>query len=121
MAQLICFPGRYEVSKIRYLLEDAPVRTSVRFPLQLEIVLYAPERSYHAITEDISANGVLFSSDEVPPVGTRVEFRMTMPSSIMGGTETVLLDCIGRVVRHARTIGKRRAAVVIDEYLLRAE
>lgn len=109
------------MSNIRSLLEDTPVRTSVRFPIQLEIVLYTADRSYRAMTEDISANGVLFAADEVPPVGSRVEFRMKMPAAVMGGTEDVLLDCVGRIVRHARPVGKRRAAAVIDEYLLRAE
>jgi hypothetical protein len=40
---------------------------------------------------------------------------------LMGGTEDVLLDCIGRIVRHARPGKKLRAAAVIDEYLLRAD
>lgn len=101
--------------------ENAPVRTAVRFPLQIDIVLRTADRSYPAVTEDVSANGVLFTADEVPPVGTRVEFRMRMPAGIMGGTEDVVLDCVGRIVRHAKPNGKARAAAVIDEYLLRSE
>jgi hypothetical protein len=109
------------MSNSRHLLEDTPVRTSVRFPLHIGIEVCTAERSYHAVTEDISANGVLFAADEVPAVGARVTFRLKMPAALMGGTEDVLLDCIGRIVRHARPGIKRRAAAVIDEYLLRAD
>jgi hypothetical protein len=109
------------LSNTRHLLEDTPVRTSVRFPLHIGIEVQTAERSYQAVTEDISANGVLFSADEIPPVGARVTFRLTMPAALMGGTEDVLLDCIGRIVRHARPGKKLRAAAVIDEYLLRAD
>ena len=94
------------------------VRTAVRFPLHLDIVVSTEEREYHAVTEDVSANGVLFACDEVPDVGARVEFRLKMPAAIMGGTDDVLLHCIGRIVRHKRTATKNMAAAVIDEYSL---
>jgi len=93
----------------------------VRFPLHLDIVVSTEEREYNAKTEDVSANGVLFAADEVPEVGARVEFRLTMPAAIMGGTEDVTLHCIGRIVRHKRTATKNMAAAVIDEYSLKAE
>src|SRR5579875_3747838 len=80
-----------------------PVRASVRFPLHLDLVLSAGEREYHAITEDVSANGLLFTGEDLPPVDTEIEFRLTMPASIMGGTDDVTLHCHGRVVRHSRT------------------
>jgi hypothetical protein len=101
-------------------LNAVPVRTAVRFPLHLDIVLSTPEREYHAVTEDVSANGLLFFSEELPPIGTRVEFRLTMPASIMGGTEDVLLHCVGRIVRHTQIRGKEMAGAVIDEYDLKA-
>ncbi|MES2393298.1 MAG: PilZ domain-containing protein [Acidobacteriota bacterium] len=98
-----------------------PVRTAVRFPLHLEIVISTEKREYAAVTEDVSANGVLFSAAELPEVGERVEFRLKMPATIMGGSEDVLLDCKGRIVRHTLTGGKMMAAAVIDEYSLKAE
>ncbi len=97
-----------------------PVRTAVRFPLHLEVVLSTPEREYKAVTEDLSANGVLFFLEELPPVGTEVEFRLKMPAAVMGGTEDVLLHCSGRIVRHTQMNGKNMAAAVIDEYSLKA-
>ena len=97
------------------------VRTAVRFPLHLEITVCTPEREYHAITEDVSANGVLFAAEDVPDVGARVTFKIKMPATVMGGHEDVLLYCIGRIVRHKRTNTKNMAAAVIDEYSLKAE
>jgi hypothetical protein len=96
-----------------------PVRTSVRFPLHLDITLSAGMREYKAVTEDVSANGICFTADDLPPVDSRVEFRMTMPAAIMGGSEDVTLHCVGRIVRHERSAGKSMAAAVIDDYSLK--
>ena len=63
----------------------------------------------------------MFESDEVPPVDSTVRFQIKMPAAIMGGTEDVLLDCVGRIVRHDFTAGRSRAAAVIDKYSLRAD
>jgi len=97
------------------------VRAAVRFPLHLEITVCTAEREYHAITEDVSANGVLFACEEVPAVDARVTFTIKMPAVVMGGHTDVLLNCIGRIVRHKRTNTKNMAAAVIDEYSLKAE
>ena len=93
----------------------------MRFPLHLEVVLATEEREYTAVTEDVSANGVLFVGQELPPVESRVKFRLTMPAAVMGGSEDVVLHCLGRIVRYEATGGKAMAAAVIDEYSLKAE
>lgn len=98
-----------------------PVRASVRFPLHLNVVLSTEEREYNAVTHDVSANGVLFLGDDLPAAGTAVRFRLTMPASVMGGGEDVVLYCVGRIVRHERTGERTAAAAVIDEYSLKAE
>lgn len=98
-----------------------PVRASVRFPLQLDVVLATADREYAAVTEDVSANGVLFCAAELPPVGTPVQFRLTMPARVMGGTDDVVLHCKGRIVRCQESGERRTAAAVIDEYSLKAE
>jgi hypothetical protein len=87
----------------------------------LDIVLSTTERQYIAVTEDVSANGLLFTAEELPPLGTEVEFELKMPAAIMGGVDDVLLHCTGRIVRHQQTAGKTMAAAVIDEYSLKAE
>jgi hypothetical protein len=93
----------------------------VRFPLHLDIVLSTAERQYKAVTEDVSANGILFAAEELPEIGAEVEFELKMPAAIMGGVDDVVLQCAGRIVRHQITGGKTMAAAVIDEYSLRAE
>lgn len=98
-----------------------PVRASVRFPLRLEVVLNAGEREYKAMTEDVSANGLLFTAEDLPPLDSEVELRLTMPASIMGGTDDVTLHCHGRIVRHVLADGRHTAAAVIDDYSLKAE
>lgn len=97
------------------------LRAAVRFPLHLDVTLFTDKGEVQAITEDVSSNGILFVADYLPPVHSRVEFRLTMPAQIMGGSEDVTLHCIGRIVRHQRTGGKNMAAAVIDEYSLKAE
>ncbi len=99
--------------------EAIPVRSAVRFPLRLEIVLHTAEREYPGVTEDVSANGLLFSADDLPPVGTEVRFELTMPAAVMGGPNDVLLHCVGRIVRHQQQADKLMAAAVIDEYSFR--
>ena len=101
--------------------DPVPLRSAVRFPLHMDIVLSTPDGECHAVTEDVSANGLLFVSDKLPPVGTPVEFRLKMPAAIMGGTDDVVLHCVGRIVRHDDHHGKLMAAAVIDEYSLKAE
>jgi hypothetical protein len=102
-------------------LDPVPLRSAVRFPLHLDIVLTTPQGDVSATTENVSSSGLLFVSDNLPPVGTPVEFRLRMPAAIMGGNDDVLLHCVGRVVRHGEENGKMTAAAVIDEYSLKAE
>ncbi len=102
-------------------IDAVPVRTAVRFPLHLEVTLSSAQGECHAVTENVSANGMLFLADDVPDIGTQVEFELKMPAAIMGGVEDVVLHCVGRIVRHVESEGRSGAAAVIDEYSLRAE
>jgi len=99
--------------------EQNPVRASVRFPLQLAVLLETGGRSIDATTIDISANGLLFEAESLPPVGTKIVFTMTMPSAVMGSSRDVCVHCTGRIVRHQDGEGLMRAAAVIDEYFLK--
>jgi hypothetical protein len=97
-----------------------PVRTAVRFPMQLGLRLKTDFGEVDAITENISSNGILFRGDLLPEVNSRIEFTIDMPAAVMGAPADVCIHCTGRVVRHQTQGGARQAAAIIDEYFLKA-
>ena len=99
---------------------DNPVRNAVRFPMRLAIHVCSDQGDLEAVTENISANGLLFVSDRLPEIDSKIEFTITMPSAVMGSTTDVTIHCRGRVVRHSLLNGEKKAAAVIDEYFLKA-
>jgi hypothetical protein len=99
---------------------ENPVRTAVRFPMRLAIRMHTEQGDVEATTENISANGLLFVSDHLPDVDSKIEFTIAMPSAVMGSPTDVTIHCIGRVVRHYLQDGTKKAAAVIDEYFLKA-
>jgi hypothetical protein len=99
-------------------------RTGKRFPLELPI---RGQGVGSGITSDISAAGVYIMAETDLPVGSSIEFDITLPGAVLGTQEDVEVHCIGRVVRkEARTkngrpkTGKDKAkngvACVIEEY-----
>lgn len=99
---------------------DNPVRTAVRFPIKLDLTLQTRDGEIRAVTENISANGLLFVGTRLPAVNSRIEFTIAMPSAVMGSPKDVTIHCIGRVVRHQQQGAIQKAAAVIDEYYLKA-
>lgn len=99
---------------------DNPVRTAVRFPMKLVIHIGTANGVLEAMTENISANGLLFVSDHLPDVDSKIEFTISMPSTVMGSEKDVTIHCFGRVVRHQHQGDEKKAAAVIDEYYLKA-
>jgi hypothetical protein len=67
-------------------------------------------------TENISANGVLFRMDADVPIGSAVDFTISLPADVVGAAADVQVDCRGRVVRSFDDGGRRGVGVVIDEY-----
>ena len=96
------------------------VRTSVRFPLRLTLHLKTEDGLVEATTRDVSSNGLLFVTANLPKIGSRIEFTMDMPSEVMGSATDVSVHCTGRVVRHQHSDEEWMAAAVIDEYFLKA-
>jgi hypothetical protein len=108
------------VAQWQKLTGDNPVRTAVRFPMRLAIRMHTDQGEMEAFTENISANGLLFISEHLPEIDSKIEFTIAMPSTVMGSATDVTIHCIGRVVRHYLEGNEKKAAAVIDEYFLKA-
>ena len=93
------------------------LRSSVRFPIKLPLAITTESRQEHvAETENISAGGVLFTVDADMAPGSRIEFSIAMPSTVLGTSSDVMVKCVGRVVRCAEEGPRKAVAAVIDEY-----
>jgi hypothetical protein len=110
-----------EASKNRRGYTD--VQGAPRFPIKLPVALKSTSAGNHpevagntVETENISANGVLFRMDADVPVGSAVDFTISLPADVVGAEADVQIDCRGRVVRSFADGGRRGVGVVIDEY-----
>jgi hypothetical protein len=113
-----------DVSKSRRSYAD--VQGAPRFPIKLPVALKsavsqsgiagAAVAAKAIETENISANGVLFRMDADVPVGSAVDFTLSLPADVVGAEADVQVDCRGRVVRSFEDGGRRGVGVVIDEY-----
>jgi hypothetical protein len=92
------------------------VQSAARFPVKLPVAVKSGADVRSAETQNISANGVLFEVDQDMPVGSPVDFTISLPADIVGSVEDVRVDCRGRVVRSFEDGGRRGVGVVIDEY-----
>ena len=113
-----------DVSKNRVGYTD--VQGAPRFPIKLPVALKTAVNQAGIMgqggpgkaieTENISANGVLFRMDADVPVGSAVDFTLSLPADVVGAEADVQVDCRGRVVRSFEDGGRRGVGVVIDEY-----
>jgi hypothetical protein len=92
------------------------MQSAARFPIKLPISVKSESGARVTETQNISANGVLFEMDSSMPVGSRVDFTISLPAEIVGASADVRVDCRGRVVRSTEEAGRRGVGVVIDEY-----
>ncbi len=95
------------------------VRTGQRFPMALAVKINGKSgRRGSATTDNLSAAGVFITTNLPFREGTKVNFQITLPSSILGSTNDVNVKCAGRVVRidSPKNGKKRGVACVIDRY-----
>lgn len=92
------------------------VRCAVRFPLQLPVVIATENGEIAAQTCNISASGILFEIGARLQVGEQIRFSLTMPGSVLGSFQDVLVHCTGRVVRCSLSQSQYLAAATIDDY-----
>jgi hypothetical protein len=91
-------------------------QSAMRFPLRLPVEFHSKKGDQAGETRNISANGVLFQVESEMPVGSSVEFEISMSPEILGAPIDVAVKCRGRVVRSFQEGDQRWAGVVIDEY-----
>ena len=93
------------------------MQSAMRFPIKLPISVKSKTGESLTETQNISANGVLFQMvDSEMPIGSAVDFTISLPADVVGADADVRLDCRGRVVRSFEDSGRRGVGVVIDEY-----
>jgi hypothetical protein len=92
------------------------MQSAVRFPIKLPISVKSKAGERRTESENISSNGVLFEVDVDMPLGSIVDFTISLPAEIVGAETDVQIDCRGRVVRSSEEGGRRGVGVVIDEY-----
>ena len=92
------------------------VQGAPRFPIKLPVAIKTGANGRTVETENISANGVLFRMDADVPVGSAVDFTISLPADVVGAEADVQVDCRGRVVRSFQDGNRRGVGVVIDEY-----
>jgi hypothetical protein len=74
------------------------------------------QREFPALTQNVSASGVLFELDRQLSVGLDIRFSLRMPGTVLGTPRDVLVHCQGRVVRCSISRTQYLAAATIDEY-----
>ena len=95
----------------------ADMQSAPRFPIKLPISVKSKSGESRTETQNMSANGVLFQVvDAEMPVGSKIDFTISLPAEIVGAESDVRLDCKGRVVRNFEEAGRHGVGVVIDEY-----
>ena len=98
--------------RVRY----SDMQSAARFPIKLPISVKSASGARITETQNISSNGVLFEVDSAMPVGSSVDFTISLPAEVVGAATDVRVDCRGRVVRSSEEAGRRGVGVVIDEY-----
>jgi hypothetical protein len=92
------------------------LRAAVRFPLCIPVLVTTEFGEKTAMTENISAIGILFKLAEPLNIGSSVSFTIKMPAEAMGTPADVVVNCNGRVVRSTSGETGWQVAAVIDKY-----
>lgn len=92
------------------------MRNAVRFPLHLAARVHTEDGPVDAVTEDISATGVLFNMPFAPSIDSILRWTLQIPEADMGSSGDLTVECVGRVVWHRSVNGGKQVGAVIDGY-----
>jgi len=101
-------------------LAQAERRRDERFPLHVPVVLRSMQGSVlkeSSLTQNVSAGGVFFYAKRKLPLGTPVEFILSLPEEITLA-QSIHVRCKGKVVRVIDGVkgGETGVAVIIGQY-----
>ena len=82
----------------------------------LEAALAGKETVAEGVTTTASALELARKHDVDMPIGSTVDFTISLPAEVVGADHDVKVECRGRVVRSNEHEGRRGVGVVIDEY-----
>lgn len=92
------------------------LRSAVRFPFRLPVILMVGRKEIEAYTINISNNGVLLEVPDTIPCDTRLEFLLEVPKEVTENDVTAAIHCAGHVIRSYHKDGVCYVAAVLDEY-----
>ena len=68
------------------------MQSAARFPIKLPVAVKSNTGNRAGETQNISANGVLLQMDAEMPVGSMVDFTISLPAEVVGADSDVQLD-----------------------------
>ena len=92
------------------------LRSAVRFPMHLPVLLMVGSEEVKAVTVNMSNNGVLLEVPHAIPEKTGLEFLLEVPREVTLNSSTAAIHCAGHVIRSYQENGSCFVAAVIDEY-----
>ncbi len=92
------------------------LRSAVRFPMHLPVLLVVSGQQVEAVTINISHNGVLLQVPDSMPVQAELEFLLEVPKEVTLNESTAAIHCLGHVIRSYQENGSCYVAAVIDDY-----
>ncbi len=100
---------------------ESDKRAIRRFALQLPVTVEAVSESGEvlhaaAASRDVSSHGICFYCDQAPPIGSAIQFTVTLPAEVTM-TEAIGVQCRGQVVRvEGKEGGGFAVAAAIESY-----
>ncbi len=91
-------------------------RSYARYALELPVRILCGREEFHGVTENVSANGVLFRVNQPVSVGMEVEFLLEVPESVLGDGCGAAAHCAGKIIRSYKKGPHYYAAAIIEEY-----
>ncbi len=92
------------------------LRSAVRFPVHLPVLVMVDGEQVEAFTVNISHNGVLLQMPCSIPEEAGLEFLLQVPKEVTMDGSTAAIHCVGHVIRSYQEKGSCFVAAVIDEY-----